>query len=103
MSPIVIGYSGWENDVIMKELKERLEMPLKYKIYWFCYNEKDYESIAPWVKYIDEDNKIMRDDVIFILPQKKQEEIGEINDKLKNLNSDNVLGTSEVFSSFIKE
>ncbi|ETJ25400.1 hypothetical protein Q604_UNBC17821G0001, partial [human gut metagenome] len=25
MSPLVIGYSGWENDVIMSELKERFK------------------------------------------------------------------------------
>ncbi len=51
MSPVVIGYSGWENDVIMSELKERFKMPLKYKMYWFCHTEEDYRNLPPWIKY----------------------------------------------------
>jgi hypothetical protein len=39
--PIVIGYSGWDGDVITKALKRRLEKkdsPLPYTLYWFCHS-----------------------------------------------------------------
>ncbi|MCI8322010.1 MAG: hypothetical protein HFH02_13180 [Dorea sp.] len=40
-SPIVIGYSGWEDDVIMSKLKERIEYAaLPYKWLWFCFTQK---------------------------------------------------------------
>lgn len=60
MSPLVIGYSGWENDVIMSELKERFKMPLKYKMYWFCHNEEDYKNLPLWIKYSDEEKNSTR-------------------------------------------
>ena len=52
-SPIVIGYSGWENDVIMQALKQRLDQPegrLPYNLYWFCYRSTDVISLPKWLK-----------------------------------------------------
>lgn len=50
-SPIVIGYSGWEDDVIMSKIKERLlYAPLPYGIIWFCFSNKDYEILPEWLK-----------------------------------------------------
>lgn len=49
-APIVLGYSGWENDVIMKSIKERLAYPIPYKYIWVCYSRKDYESLPDWLK-----------------------------------------------------
>ncbi|HVF49645.1 MAG TPA: SIR2 family protein [Pyrinomonadaceae bacterium] len=40
-SPLVIGYSGWENDIIMKSLSRRLESDLLFNLYWFCYKYED--------------------------------------------------------------
>lgn len=40
-SPLVIGYSGWENDIIMKSLSRRLESDLLFNLYWFCYKYDD--------------------------------------------------------------
>lgn len=49
--PIVIGYSGWEDDVLMTKLRERLVCAdLPYNLIWFCYSEKDYESLPQWLK-----------------------------------------------------
>ena len=43
-SPIVIGYSGWEKDIIMSALAHRLrqheQFPLEYPLYWCCYDAK---------------------------------------------------------------
>lgn len=103
MSPLVIGYSGWENDVIMSELKERFKMPLKYKMYWFCHSEEDYKKLPLWIKYYDEEKKLIRDDVIFVLPKENRIYGFEVYDDLKYSDFNNVLDSGEVLSSFISE
>lgn len=39
--PMVIGYSGWDGDVITKALKRRLKKHshLPYTLYWFCHKD----------------------------------------------------------------
>lgn len=51
-SPLVIGYSGWEGDVIMSALKRRLRggNPLAQSVYWFCYRRNDRENLPPWLR-----------------------------------------------------
>lgn len=103
MSPIVIGYSGWENDVIMSELKERFKIPLKYRMYWFCHSEEDYNNLPTWIKYLDEERKIKRDDVIFVLPS--EEKIYSLNnyENLKIIDFNERLNARDLLSSFINE
>jgi hypothetical protein len=52
-SPLVVGYSGWEGDVVMSALRRRLEgASLPYRLYWFCYKHdvvRDLEVRAPWL------------------------------------------------------
>lgn len=49
-SPIVIGYSGWEGDVIMAALKSRLtKQVLPFNMYWFCYDRNDLEKLPDWL------------------------------------------------------
>lgn len=73
-SPIVIGYSGWEDDVIMSKLKERLQYAaLPYSLLWFCFTIKDYEILPEWLKNSD--------DVFFVLPELKKDTGDEINNK----------------------
>lgn len=50
--PLVIGYGGWEDDVIMKALKRRLinNSTLPYNIYWFCFTEREIDKLPPWLK-----------------------------------------------------
>ena len=65
-SPIVIGYSGWEDDVIMSKLRERLAYAaLPYKLIWFCYSGNDYEKLPGWLKENEE--------VVFVLPETKKD------------------------------
>lgn len=76
-SPIIIGYSGWENDLIMTAIKERLSYDPPYKYYWFCYNQADYDKLPSWLK----DNH----NVTFIVPEGfKENDQNFIND-LKNI------------------
>ncbi len=49
-SPLVIGYGGWDGDVIMTALKRRLQSPLPHNLYWFCYRRSDLDSLPPWLK-----------------------------------------------------
>lgn len=76
-SPIVIGYSGWEDDVIMTKLKERLQYAaLPYSLLWFCFTTEDYEILPGWLRDSD--------DVIFVLPELKKDTDDEINNKEDN-------------------
>ena len=59
-APIIIGYSGWESDVIMTCLAERLSYPVPRSYIWVCYTQEDYAKLPEWLK----SNK----DVIFVLP-----------------------------------
>ena len=50
-SPLVIGYSGWEGDVIMDALRRRLEgSNLPYRLYWYCYDESALETLPTWLR-----------------------------------------------------
>lgn len=60
-APIIVGYSGWENDVIMTCLKERLTYPTPLQYLWVCYDEKSYSNLPDWIK----DN----DSIIFVVPE----------------------------------
>ena len=50
-SPIVVGYSGWEGDVIMAALKRRLRgSSLPRHLYWFCFKRTDADNLPSWLK-----------------------------------------------------
>ena len=59
-SPLVIGYSGWEGDVIMTALKRRMQSRLPYNLYWFCYRRNTVEALPDWLKF--------HPDIYFVLP-----------------------------------
>ncbi|HZW94208.1 MAG TPA: tetratricopeptide repeat protein [Candidatus Eremiobacteraceae bacterium] len=48
-SAIVIGYAGWEGDVIMTALKRRLQSRLPNNLYWFCYRRGDADALPDWL------------------------------------------------------
>ncbi len=48
--PLVVGYSGWESDVIMRTLKRRLRTGLKHRLYWFLYTAQSADSLPPWIR-----------------------------------------------------
>jgi tetratricopeptide (TPR) repeat protein len=52
-SPLVVGYSGWEDDVIMSALRRRLSgSSLPYRAYWFCHTNEsvhDLQARVPWL------------------------------------------------------
>ncbi len=60
-APIIVGYSGWENDVIMRCLKERLTYPTPLQYIWICYDKKSYYCLPEWIK--------KSDSVIFVIPE----------------------------------
>ena len=49
-SPLVVGYSGWENDVVMQSIKKRLATPLGYQLYWFCHQRATVESLPVFLR-----------------------------------------------------
>lgn len=66
-SPIVLGYSGTENDLIMDTIKKRLSLGVPYKYYWFCYDSNAYSKLPEWLK--NDQN------VVFYYPNKMDDEI----------------------------
>jgi len=48
--PLVVGYSGWEGDVIMTALKKRMEKGLRHNLYWFAYKRDAVEGLPEWLK-----------------------------------------------------
>lgn len=92
-SPIVIGYSGWEDDVIMSKIKERLlYAPLPYSIIWFCFSNKDYEILPEWLK--------SSEDVFFVLPDIISEEEKTVD---KNKEEQSLLPAEDVFTALISK
>ncbi|HEX3464219.1 MAG TPA: SIR2 family protein [Candidatus Elarobacter sp.] len=51
-SPLVFGYAGWPEDVIMTTLEERLRTRnrLKRNLYWFCYRPDAINKLPPWLR-----------------------------------------------------
>lgn len=91
-SPIVVGYSGWENDVIMTSLKKRLETRLPYNLYWFCYNYDSYQNLPDWLVY--------HNDVVFIVPSEKKSEDAPFTEQLQK---NKVLDANIIFDKLISQ
>jgi tetratricopeptide (TPR) repeat protein len=49
-TPLVIGYGGWEGDVVMTALRRRLRTRLPHNIYWFCYQQADINLLPKWLR-----------------------------------------------------
>jgi tetratricopeptide (TPR) repeat protein len=48
---IVVGYSGWDGDVIMKALSEERDAAnFPHGLYWFCYRRAEADSLPRWLK-----------------------------------------------------
>lgn len=85
----MIGYSGWEDDVIMSKIKERLQYAaLPYSFIWFCYTMKDYEMLPGWLKESE--------DVFFVLPEQNCK-----SDKDENKEESSILPAEDVFAALI--
>jgi tetratricopeptide (TPR) repeat protein len=73
-SPLVVGYSGWEGDILMTSLKERLAVgALGTPIYWFCYRRSDIEELPPWLKASDDVNFVVPDEQVSAASQMPQD------------------------------
>lgn len=73
-APIIVGYSGWENDVIMRCLKERLNYPTPLQYIWICYNKQSYNNLPGWIKE--------KESVIFVIPESDNGDCSEVGDVL---------------------
>ncbi len=48
--PLVVGYAGWEGDVIMSALKRRLKSSLRNQLYWFCFSRDSVDAVPGWLR-----------------------------------------------------
>ena len=67
--PLVIGYSGWEGDVIMKALKRRLKTPLRNQLYWFCFDRPAVDGLPSWLRE--------HPNVCFVVPEASERQPAE--------------------------
>lgn len=79
-APIVLGYSGWENDVIMRSIKERLLYPVPYNYIWVCYTKKDYLALPDWLR--------TNRNVYFILPTDGSQQCDDSSENIYKNSSD---------------
>ena len=100
-SPIIIGYSGWPEDVFMTALKQRLQsgITLANNIYWFCYRQEELKDLPDWLR--------THPDVFFVVPEDKSD-TAESGAKFERRNavsissfSETTLPALEVFDRFI--
>jgi len=62
-SPIVIGYSGWDGDILMSALHRRLSAgKLGTPAFWFCYARKSMEILPPWLTQSNDVEFVFPDD-----------------------------------------
>jgi tetratricopeptide (TPR) repeat protein len=87
--PLVIGYSGWEGDVIMTALRRRLNRGLPYRLYWFCYRSENAEQLPDWL--------ISHPDVFLVVPSQKTGTLADLNEikRSKNLKTRSKLSSRE--------
>ena len=84
-APIIVGYSGWENDVIMQCLKERLTYPTPLQYIWICYDKKSYSILPEWIK--------KSDSVIFVIPDSDK---GNCEDNCDSSSWGNTISTDTI-------
>ena len=102
-SPLVVGYSGWEQDVFMTALKRRLLTPLPFNLYWFCYHRSEIARLPDDLRF--------HADVYFVVPpEEKEKEAGgdtETDDAAKlpvsNRHSESIQTAQTVFDKLIEE
>jgi hypothetical protein len=52
LSPIVLGYAGWPEDVLMRALRERLEQgALPFNLYWHAFRVSDVAVLPRWLTH----------------------------------------------------
>lgn len=64
-SPLVVGYAGWDGDIIMSALRRRLDSgKFGTPIFWFCYTPGALSSLPEWLKKSSDTSNIY-----FVLPE----------------------------------
>jgi tetratricopeptide (TPR) repeat protein len=62
-SPLVVGYSGWEGDILMTSLQRRLAAGnLGTPLYWFCYRRDALKSLPEWLRNHSDVNFVVPDE-----------------------------------------
>lgn len=93
-APIIVGYSGWENDVIMKSLEERLKYATPLQYIWICYKYEDFQNLPNWIR--------TNPNIIFVIPQDNNEHL-ENKDFLNETPKEPVIEAKLFFNKLIAE
>ena len=96
-APIIVGYSGWESDVIMKCLKERISYPTPLRYIWVCHSTKNYDSLPQWLK--------VSNNIIFVVPSGNDENCDNgdyIQEFTENIN-ESLIDATKFFKRLVYE
>lgn len=96
-APIIVGYSGWESDVIMKCLKERISYPTPLRYIWVCHSTKNYDSLPQWLK--------VSNNIIFVVPSDNDENCDNgdyIQEFTENIN-ESLIDATKFFKRLVYE
>ncbi len=64
-SPIVVGYSGWEGDILMSALQRRLSAgKLGNPAFWFCYKRESLDTLPAWLTESSDVYIVLPDDPV---------------------------------------
>jgi tetratricopeptide (TPR) repeat protein len=97
-SPIVVGYAGWESDVIMNALRRRLySNTLPYRLYWCCYREDDLQLLPRWLTEHNDVRIVVRQPAEKLISVEPERTSGERS--ISSVNADNMLPAQIVFES----
>jgi tetratricopeptide (TPR) repeat protein len=89
-SPLVVGYSGWQEDLFMTCLRARMQSGHPHDLFWFCYRKEDADNLPGWL--------LAYPQARIVLPDSRQAVPGGGHDP-----GDGRLPAQEVFDAMIRE
>ena len=102
-APLVIGYSGWENDVFMTALKRRLLTPLPYNLYWFCFQRSLLSQLPDFLNHPDVYLIVPPQDLLAGLNRETDAEEHATENAVAVATSEPELTATAVFDAFIRK
>lgn len=94
-SAVVVGYSGWEGDVVMNSLKRRLNgQTLAYNLYWFCYRRREIDVLPAWLRE--------HRDVRLVAPSARLDRLPEVDKRSRGTREQDTLPARSVFEELIR-
>ncbi|MBI5284913.1 MAG: hypothetical protein HY874_07435, partial [Chloroflexi bacterium] len=100
-SPLVVGYGGWDGDVIMTALRRRLNAGIRSNVYWFCHTRDEATTLPRWL--------VEHPSVYMVMPpaedrspNRRAVDLGQTQQSLSSPKERSALRAEEVFSALLQ-